>query len=343
MKNLLILFGGESNEHSISNISAYNILNAVRKDQYNIIKIGITPDGKWYLVDCQPEDIKSGSWVNCRKYEAIVSPSKCHKGIIVLKEDTYHTIEIDVCFPILHGKNGEDGAIAALLKLAGIRCVTADFLSSSMGMDKKISKIILQNAGIPVVPGIAIDKSYDYETILKKISFPVFVKPANSGSSFGCSAAMTEADLKPALDRAFLVDHTVLIEKYIDCREIECAVMGWDEILVSTPGEISSTSEFYDFDTKYVNTDGVRLDIPAHLSENTKKTIMRYAFEAYQALGLGGLSRVDFFVDKNTNEIYLNEVNTIPGFTALSMFPLLMKNEGIEYSDLIDILIKEAR
>jgi D-alanine-D-alanine ligase len=154
---------------------------------------------------------------------------------------------------------------------------------------------------------------------------------------------MSEDTLKNALDEAFSVDNTVLIEKYIDCREIECAVMGWDEPLVSTPGEISSSSDFYDFDTKYVHTNGVKLDIPANINEDTKNAIMKYAFDAYTALGLGGLSRVDFFLDKTTNELYLNEINTIPGFTALSMFPLLMKNEGIEYSDLLDKLISEAK
>jgi D-alanine-D-alanine ligase len=343
MTNLLILFGGESNEHSVSNISAYNILNAINKDKYNIIKIGITPAGKWYIVDCHLDDIKSGNWVNYRKYQAVVSPSKCHKGVIVLKDNSFDEIEIDVCFPILHGANGEDGAIAALLKLAGIKCVTADFLSSAMSMDKKVSKIIFQNAGIPVVPAIAIDKNYDYDAVLRNIVFPVFVKPANSGSSVGCSAVMTKDSLKNALDEAFLVDSSVLIEKYIDCREIECAVMGSDDLFVSTPGEISSTSDFYDFDTKYVNTSSVKLDIPANLDENTKNTIMQYAKLAYIALGLSGLSRVDFFVDKNTSEIYINEINTIPGFTALSMFPLLMKNEGIEYIDLIDKLIANAK
>jgi D-alanine-D-alanine ligase len=343
MTNLLILFGGESNEHSISNISAYNILNAINKDKYNIIKIGITCDGKWYIVDCPLEDIKTGSWVNYRKYEAIISPSKTHKGVIVIRNNTYDEIEIDVCFPILHGANGEDGTIAALLKLAGIKCVTADFLSSAMAMDKKISKILFQNANIPVVPAIAIDKSFDYDAILKNISFPVFVKPANSGSSVGCSAVHTEAELMPALENAFVVDDSILIEKYIACREIECAVMGDnDKIFVSAPGEISSSSDFYDFDTKYVNTSSVKLDIPASIDENTKNTIMDYAKKAYIALGLSGLSRVDFFMDKNTNEIYINEINTIPGFTSLSMFPLLMKNEGIEYQDLLDKLIANA-
>jgi len=345
--NLLILFGGESTEHSISNISASNILEAIDQKKYNITKIGITRDGKWYLVNSSVADIKSGEWVNHLRHQAIVSPSKLNKGILILKGNEFEEIGIDVCFPILHGINGEDGTVQALLKLAGIRCVGADFLSSAVGMHKKFTKIILSEAEIPVVPSLYIEKNEYIKNIenLEKIKFelPCFVKPANSGSSVGATAVFKAVDFIPAVKAAFKIDSCVLVEKYIECREIECAVIGNDDIFVSHPGEISTTSEFYDFDTKYVNTGGVSLSIPAEIDKNTEKAIMEYAKKAYKILGLSGMTRIDFFIDKKTSEIYLNEVNTIPGFTSLSMYPLLLLEEGFTYPKLIDKLIELAR
>lgn len=344
MLNLLILLGGESPEHSVSNISAANILTEIDSSKYHITTVGITKDGKWYLLEnCSIEEIKNGNWVEKKGASAFLSPSKEQKGLIVLRENNYDIIPIDVCFPVLHGSNGEDGIIQALLQLAGIRRVGANCLSSAMAMDKAVSKLLFQNAGIPVVPAIYVKKEEDRSEILKKISLPVFVKPANAGSSVGCSAVFQEEDLNPALDTAFQVDSKVLIEKYIDCREIECAVLGNEDVFVSTPGEISTESEFYDFDSKYINTGANTLEIPANLETKMIETIKSYAKKAFLALGLSGFSRVDFFVDKNTNEIYLNEINTIPGFTAQSMYPLLMKNENCSYGDLIDKLILLAQ
>ena len=339
--NLLILFGGESTEHSVSNISASNILQAIDQKKYNITKIGITKDGKWYLVNSSTEDIKSGAWANQVRYQAIVSPSKKNKGILILKGNEFEEIGVDVCFPVLHGANGEDGTVQALLKLAGIKRVGADFLSSAIGMHKKFTKILLSQAEIPVVPSLYIDKKDDLSKI--KFEMPCFVKPANAGSSVGASAVMKKSDFIPAVNAALKIDDCVLVEKYIDCREIECAVIGNEDIYVSNPGEISSDSEFYDFDTKYVNTSGVKLTIPAEIDEEAKTKIMEYAKKAYKTLGLSGMTRIDFFIDKNTNEIYLNEVNTIPGFTSLSMYPLLLQAEGFTYSSLIDKLIELAR
>jgi len=345
MLRLLVLFGGESPEHDVSNISASNILNELDENKYQITKVGITKDGKWFLVDdsCSLEDIKTGAWTQKTSYPALISPSKEHQGLVILKGDSYELIPIDVCFPVLHGSNGEDGIIQALLQLAGIKRVGANCLSSAMAMDKAVSKTIFEKAGVPVVPAVYLNDTDNRDDILAKISLPVFVKPANAGSSVGCSKVFTKEELAPALENAFHIDSKVLVEEYIDCREIECAVLGNEDIFISTPGEISTESEFYDFDTKYINTGANRLDIPANLPEDTIQTIKKYAKKAFLALGLNGFSRVDFFVCKKTGKIYLNEINTIPGFTAQSMYPLLMKNEGVSYKDLLDRLIKLAK
>ncbi|MBQ7951096.1 MAG: D-alanine--D-alanine ligase [Clostridia bacterium] len=345
MINLLILFGGESPEHDVSNISAANILAEIDQSKYTITKIGITKDGKWYLLseDCSNEEIKNGQWLQKTVCPAIISPSKETKGVLALKDTAVEQIPIDICFPVLHGSNGEDGMIQALLQLAGIRRVGANCLSSAMAMDKAVSKTMFEKAGIPVVPAVYLNKMEECDEIFSKLSLPVFVKPANAGSSVGCSKVFRKEELQPALEAAFQIDSKVLVEKYIDCREIECAVLGNDDVFVSTPGEISTESEFYDFDSKYINTTANHLDIPANLPEETITKIKAYAKKAFCALGLSGFSRVDFFLDKQSNEIYLNEINTIPGFTAQSMYPLLMKNEGVSYRELLDRLIELAQ
>lgn len=340
---LLILFGGESNEHDVSNISAYNILNAVNKEKYNITKIGITKDGKWYIVECENDKIKSGEWVNEAKYEAFISPSKSHGGIIIIKDDKTEIKKIDVCFPVLHGNNGEDGTVQALLKLAGIKRVGADMISSAMAMDKKVSKLIFENAGIPVVPSCYAYSVDDADEILNKMDVPLFVKPANSGSSVGCYSVFDKKELKDAIGKALLIDKCVLVEEYVDCREIECGVLGNEEVFVSDAGEISSDSEFYDYETKYLSTDGVKIHIPADITPKQMITIKNYAEKAYKALGLSGLTRADFFIDKKSGKIYLNEVNTIPGFTQFSMYPMLLMNSGYKYDELIDKLIELAQ
>ncbi len=343
MTELLILFGGESNEHDVSNISAWNILNNVDTQKYNVTKIGITKDGKWYLCESDNEKIKSGEWVKEVKYEAFISPSKLTGGIVILKDNETIIKKIDVCFPVLHGNNGEDGTIQALLKLAGIKRVGCDHISSAMAMDKKVSKIIFENAGIPVVPSAYAYKEDDAEEILKKMQAPLFVKPANSGSSVGCYGVTKNEELKEAIKKALLVDKCVLVEKYINCREIECGILGNDDVFVSEPGEISSDSEFYDYETKYLSTQGVKIHIPANITKLEADTIKAYAKKAYKVLGLSGFTRADFFIDRDTGEIYLNEVNTIPGFTALSMYPMLLKHSGYECDKLIDKLIELAQ
>lgn len=343
MKKLLFLFGGESNEYEVSNISAYNVISQTDTEKYDITKIGITKDGRWYLADCDLEDIKSGEWVNKVKYEAVISPSKNHRGIVIFKENETIFREIDVCFPVLHGANGEDGTIQALLKLAGIKRVGPDFLSCAMAMDKKVSKIIFENAGIPVVPAVYTYSPDDCEKVWEKMGVPVFVKPANSGSSVGCYRVNKKEELKNAIEKALLIDKCVLVEKFIDCREIECGILGNEDIFVSDPGEILADCEFYDYDTKYNSPSKVNIKIPADITEEQKTKIKEYAKKAYVSLGLSGMTRADFFIDRKNGDIYLNEVNTIPGFTSLSMYPMLLMNSGYTYSELIDKLIDLAQ
>lgn len=340
--NLLILFGGESNEHEISCRSAYNIISAVDKELYDVTLIGITKDGKWYLFEEDISMIKDGSWINNVKYHAFISPSKAQSGVVIIKENEAVTVKIDVCFPVLHGLNGEDGTMQGLLQLAGIPCVGGNCLSTALAMDKKFSKIILESENIPVVPAHYITPDDNIDEVADKLNFPVFVKPSNSGSSVGCHKVENKNELAPALKDAFKTDRSVLIEDYVDCREIEFAIMGNDELFVSMPGEITSESTFYDYETKYLKTSGVDIIAPANITDNEKEIMQNYAKKAYKALGLSGFSRADFFIDKKDGKIYLNEINTIPGFTATSMYPFLMEKHGIPCSELINKLIQLA-
>lgn len=342
-ENLLILFGGESNEHEVSLRSAANVISSVNSDLYDLTTIGITKDGKWYLYEGDTESIKNGSWINSAKTEAFISPTKNERGIVILRENGFEIKKIDVCFPVLHGKNGEDGTVQGLLALAGIPCVGGNLLSVALAMDKKYSKIVFEYENIPVVPVTYVKKGVDIEKLKESLTLPVFVKPANAGSSVGCHKVTEISELESALNDAFSVDSSVLIEKYIDCREIEFAILGNDEPMVTMPGEITSDSGFYDYETKYIKTDKVNITAPAPISKDMCKKMQEYALKGYKALGLSGFARVDFFVDKNTDEIYLNEINTIPGFTASSMYPFLMDKHNITCDKLTEKLIKFAK
>lgn len=345
-KNVLFLFGGESSEYEISLISAYNVITAVDKELYNIYTIGITKDGNWYYYEGDFSKIKDGTWIHEDNKKAIISPCKSHSGILIFDKEI-KKVKIDICFPVLHGKNGEDGTVQGLLTLAGIKFVGCSFMSSSLCMDKVMTKIVLEKNNIPQTPYIFLKKQ-DFcdlnkikEEIISEIGFPCFVKPVNAGSSVGASKVGKDSYLKEALDDAFKYDDKVLIEKYINCREIETAVMGNDIIKVAGPGEILSQSEFYDYDTKY-HTDTVGYDIPAKLDESLLDKIREYAKKAYKVLDCKGLSRIDFFLDKDTGEVYLNEINTLPGFTNISMYPKLFINEGLSYKELVSELLELA-
>ncbi len=345
-KNVLFLFGGESSEHEVSCVSAYNVLLAADTELYNIYTIGITKDGKWLYYDGDFEKIKDLSWVNEAKYKAVISPCKSDSGIIIFK-DEIEKIKIDACFPVLHGKNGEDGTVQGLLTLAGIPFVGCSYTSSAVCMDKIMAKCVLEVNDIPQTPYIYIKKNQKISyaalanEVEEKLGFPCFVKPVNAGSSVGASKAEDAQELRESVEAAFIHDSKVMIEKFINCREIEVAVMGNDMYLLAGPGEILSTSEFYDYETKYHNA-SVGYKIPADIDEKTRETILCYARKAYSALDCKGISRVDFFLDRDTNKIYLNEINTLPGFTNTSMYPKLFMDKGFTYKEIVNALIEQA-
>lgn len=345
-KNVLFLFGGESSEHEVSCISAYNVLKAADTEIYNIYMIGITKDGRWLYYDGDLEKIKNHTWQDFAKYQAVISPCKSDSGIVIFDKEI-RKIKIDVCYPVLHGKNGEDGTVQGLLTLAGIPFVGCSYTSSAVCMDKIMAKCVLEVNNIPQTPYIYIKNTQkiSYPALVKeideKLGFPCFVKPVNAGSSVGASKAEDKYALKASIEEAFRHDSKVMIEKFVNAREIEVAVMGNDMLLTAGPGEILSSSEFYDYETKY-NDASVGYGIPADIDEKTKEIILDYARRAYTVLDCKGLSRVDFFIDRDTGVIYLNEINTLPGFTDASMYPKLFMDKGFTYKEIIDELIKTA-
>jgi len=341
MTKLAILFGGKSGEHEVSCISAASVLENIREDKYSIIKIGITKDGEWFKTDATPAEIRSGAWVNLEKVKAVLSPDTKHHGFLIFEDGEVRVHPVDVIFPVMHGDYCEDGCMQGLCELAGIRYVGCGVTASAVGMDKEYAKKLFQEAGIPVAGGFTAtekDLSAIGARIKAEMTYPVFVKPVCAGSSLGAYKVACEAALQDALEGAFLVDDRVLIEEYIEAREIECAVLGNENAEASVLGEIVPRAAFYDYEAKYI--DGTsELLIPAPLEEEEAALIREYALRAFHAIGGRGFSRVDFFKDKRTGKIVINEINTIPGFTEISMYPKLWDKTGVSYPDLIDRLI----
>ena len=349
MKKALILFGGVSSEHDISLISAKSVIENTPKDKYDIITVGITKDGRWYLYTGDVENLPEDKWL-CDKDKlkpAVLSPDRADHGIIVLGEKA-KKIKVDVVFPVLHGKNGEDGAVQGLLQLAGIPFVGCDMISSACCMDKVITNTLLDEAGIAQAKWLGL-KEHEYkengEEFIKKaeeyLGYPIFVKPANAGSSVGVSKATDKESLKKAIDKAFKEDTKLVLEEGITGKEIECAVLGNEEPIASLVGEIESCNDFYDYDAKYIN-EASKLYIPARIEQKISDEIRETAVRAYKALGCSGLARVDFFVREGDNKVLLNEPNTIPGFTSISMYPKMFQKSGVEYPELIDRLFMLA-
>ncbi len=346
---IAVLFGGASSEHDVSLVSAYSVLNNIPKDKYEVMCIGITKKGHWMYYPGEYEDIRTGAWENdpdcCT---AVISPDPMHKGILLLGgDDTYHLRRVDAVFPVLHGVNGEDGTVQALCTLAGIPYVGCDMTSSAACMDKAITHTILDAAGIKTAPYCYVQRSClaDMDGACDEIEaklggYPMFVKPACAGSSVGVSRAADREGLKNGLKVAFAHCGKVVIETEIIGKEVECAVLGnGAELIASIPGQITPAEEFYDYDAKYKLGTSV-LDIPAKISEQQTEALRALAKKAYMAMGCSGFSRVDFFV--TDDDIILNEINTIPGFTPISMYPKLMDNMGIPYGELLDRLITLA-
>lgn len=337
-----VIFGGRSPEHEISRKSVTSVLNNLNKDKYDIIVIGITKNGEWYLYEGDIAKIESGAWETDNNKRAIISPDAGMGAVLVFDGGKVSPIKPDIVFPVLHGEYGEDGTVQGLLELAGIKYVGMGVLASANSMDKAYTKIVLSEAGIPQADWVTVKAANygDYiAEIEEKLGYPCFVKPCNTGSSVGVGKAHNREELLAALAEAAKFDRKILVEENIDGHEVECAVLGNEEPRAAAVGEIVPTVEFYDFDAKY-NDNSTKLHIPAKLPTETYEKIREYSIAAFKALDGMGLSRVDFFVKYSDGSVLLNEINTMPGFTNISMYPKLWNATGIGYSELLDELIK---
>lgn len=340
-----IIFGGRSGEHEVSLMSATSVIQAIDKKKYDIICIGITKEGQWLLYEGKPQDIENGTWEMQAKKALEENPLK-YECSIVGSTKTLKDM-VDIVFPVLHGPYGEDGTIQGLFEVADIPYVGAGVLGSACAMDKVCSKLIFEREGLPTCPyKIVLRKHFIYnmedsiKEIEKEFEYPIFVKPANLGSSVGISKAHNKEELKTALLEAGKYDRKVVLEAFVNCREIETGVIGNDHPEVAAVGEIIPSKEFYDYEAKYFDGGKSKMCIPADMTQEQKEKVRKLAAKAYKALDCCGFARVDFFLDKDSGQIFLNEINTIPGFTQYSMFPLLWQEQGVNYPELIDKLIE---
>lgn len=339
-----IVFGGESTENEVSVVSANSILNNLDTEKYDIYPIYIDKEGTWWEYEKQ-NNLKLGTKIRNKK---------------LIENERKYLNQLDVIFPVLHGKYGEDGTIQGFFELLGIPYVGCHVLSSSIGMDKAYSKIIFEKAGLKQADYeyikkykdkyIYVDKNFEEEILTlegvakkvsKELKYPMFVKPSNAGSSVGINKAKNFEQLKDYIEIASQFDNKILIEQGVNGREIECAVLGNEEVIASCVGEIKPAEEFYSYNAKYSNEES-KIEIPADLPKDISEEIRKQAIKAFKAIDGKGLARVDFFVEKKSNEIYINEINTMPGFTNISMYPKLFEKSGISYKELLDKLIKLA-
>ncbi len=348
-----IIFGGRSSEHEVSLLSARGVMNAIDKAKYEVVPIGITKEGRWLASGDPHKALSSGAMTESNPALLLAQPSE--RGLMRLADvqteqalTAVQVSQLDVVFPILHGPFGEDGTVQGLLELAGIAYVGAGVAASAVGMDKVLFKNIMEAHGVPIVPYLVIlRKRWEREAdevlddIEAEIGYDCFVKPANLGSSVGVSKAHGRGELREALDEASRYDRKLLVEVAIDAREIEVSVLGNDEPIASVPGEIVPSNEFYDYRAKYLDGESDLL-IPAPIPDRTAETIRQVALAAYRAIDCAGMARVDFLLDRNTGKVYLNELNTLPGFTPISMYPKLWEASGVSYPELIDRLIQLA-
>jgi D-alanine-D-alanine ligase len=374
-----ILFGGRSGEHEVSLLSAASVLNAIDKEKYEVVPIGITKEGRWLTAadaqnllagkgaEARPTQLRAGdpettpaAAVLAQGESVVVPPEPVHRdaGLVPFQSDATwmrraadRAINVEVIFPVLHGTFGEDGTIQGLLELADIAYVGAGVLGSAAGMDKDIMKSLFIAAGIPIVKHVtflrrewAKDAKKVQKLVESKLKYPVFVKPANLGSSVGISKAHHRKELGRAIEEAAKFDRKIVIEQGVGgtrkkAREIECSVLGNDDPMASIPGEIVPSREFYDYNAKYLD-EGSQLIIPANLTKAETRKVQQLAVRAFRAVDCSGLARVDFLMDSTTRKIYLNEINTMPGFTSISMYPKLWAASGLPYADLIDRLIQ---
>lgn len=347
--NVCVLFGGISPEHEVSLRSAESVLNNMDPEKYNIFPVGITTSGDWILYGGKDySQLPGGNWMNHPgNRRAAISPVR-GQGLLNFEGDCVVREMIDVVFPVLHGENGEDGAMQGLLQMAGIPYVGPRVAASAVAMDKTLTKLVADNANVCQAQWQLVRNSELHarmDTVLdaleKKFQYPMFVKPAGTGSSVGVSKASTRETLREALLQAGTYDNKILVEEFIHGREVEVAVMGNSSPMASICGEIDSGEDFYDYDAKYVSDTSVAY-IPARIPEDVEEQVREAAVRIYSAIGCRGLSRVDFFVTYDDNRVVFNEINTLPGFTSISMYPKLFAASGIPYGKLIDELIQLA-
>ena len=348
---LAVLFGGISSEHDISCLSAASILRNLDKTKYEIYPVGITQEGQWYYCPaCDADRVENGEWERMTdKVPALLPPDRSVHGLVLLRDGRTETIRLDCVFPVLHGAGGEDGTVQGLLELAGIPYVGCGVAACANSMDKSITKALIEPTGVRQAK-YYLALRYDFERNAEGVvrtaadqlgSFPVFVKPCSQGSSVGVAKANDMLELAAGLTEAFKLDDKVLVEEFIDGHEVECAVLGNRNPIASTVGEIAATQEFYTFDAKYKD-ESSKLYIPAQITSQQLETVRQNALRVYAALGCRGLSRVDFFVTYEGGEVVFNELNSIPGFTSISMYPKLFDYEGIHYPELLDRLVTLA-
>ena len=351
MKSLsvCILFGGVSPEHEVSLRSAESVLNNIDESKYNVFPVGITKEGKWILYGGKDySDLPSGRWLtHPDNRQAAISPIR-GQGLLTFEGDCVVRQQIDVVFPVLHGENGEDGTIQGLLQLAGIPYVGPHVAASAVAMDKTLTKLVVDQAGITQAAWNLVRRSdmgsrmeATLDALEAKFAYPMFVKPAGTGSSVGVSKVGDRDALRSGLRYAGKYDKKILVEEFINGKEIEVAVMGNDNPMVSVCGEIDSGAEFYDYDAKYL-TETSKAYIPARIPAEVEEVVRETAVKVYNAVGCQGLSRVDFFVTHDENRVVFNEINTLPGFTSISMYPKLFEASGVPYSQLIDELLRLA-
>ena len=345
-----LLFGGMSSEHEVSCVSVGNFVRNIDRSKYEVLTVGITKEGRWLYTEAMAEQMADGSWEELPGNMAcVISPDRADHGMILFTPDgRVEKMHLDVVIPVLHGLWGEDGTVQGLLELAGIPYVGCGVLASAVCMDKAVANALFDANSIPHTKWLSATR-WEIESdpegvcdgVIAKLGWPVFVKPANAGSSVGITKATSREQLKEAIHLALANDRKVVFEAFVDGHEVECAVIGSDPAVATRPGEILAGAEFYTYDDKYKN--GVsQVVIPANLPEEKLDEVKTYAAMAYTALGCEGLARCDFFVEHGTGRVLINEINTLPGFTPISMYPKLMEHEGTPIPALIDHLIALA-
>lgn len=347
-KTVALLFGGVSSEHEVSCMSVSSVADNIDREKYDVVLLGISKKGEWFLYDGEIEKVRQNEWLSDLEHlkKAYICPDRSVHGAMVLKNGSWEPLYIDVVFPVLHGKNGEDGTMQGLLEIAGIPYVGCGVLSSAVCMDKDVCHAILASAGIPQVKWLTYTEETPFEIAFEEVAetlgFPVFVKPANAGSSVGITKVKDGDGLEDAFKLAFANDKKIVVEAEVpDPIEVECSVLGNLETVTGELGEVVPADEFYSYDAKYYNAES-KLYIPARLSEEQTAAIKEIAKRAYAILGCRGLTRVDFLVERKTGKVVLNEPNTLPGFTNISMYPKLLMATGMTYSGIIDRLLELA-